>query len=842
MKTNKVILICLALFFLLSPRLFAQPMKEADNAFKYCQYEKALEEYKKGIKKIKKNLIESRRVTYQIGECYRIMGDIKNAEKFYVRLEKKNYQKDNPMILYHLGNINLSKGEYDQALKYYNNYKKRVADDSRIDVLIESCAKAKTWTENPTRYEVENFKKLNTRQDDWAPRWGNPAKQNQIIFSSNRDGSKGKGTNQWTGGGFSDFYKSDKPKSKNTEWPGEWSPTLPLDQDEILNTAVNEGEASVNAKGTAIYFTRCPQDKKKVHGCYLYQSPKKGKSWGEAQVIELGPDSFNYVHPFITSDELTIYFASNMPGGYGGYDIYKATRPKKSAKFSKPENLGPVINTPAQEVFPALRGDSLLYFSSDGHPGMGGLDIFFSKKVNGEYQTPENMMSPINSNWDEIGIMFDDAKVLDPKSKSEYVAKGYFSSNRPGGRGGDDIYYFLLRPLVFTLSGFVKDALTYQYIDGADVEIIGSDGSSYSTKTDVKGYYHFDKTKILESVTYNMRVTKSRYWEENNTATQTTVGLSENTDLKQDFLLTPYPVEPIVLPEILYDLDKADLKPQYQDSLMSLYDIMVKNPTLVVELRSHTDYRATDEYNEELSQRRAQSCVDFLINDKGIDAERIIPKGYGEYKPRKLDKDMTVTYNRKPFTFKKGTVLTELYITGLASKDEQEAANQLNRRTEFMILRDDYVPKGDKIEDVAAAPQKPIAVVMERTIPVTIENDVVKGQCIANNKTFNFEVAAGSPDIYMSWTDASKFLKDMIITINDFEEKGNAINAADGAILDNAVLYLTTLKLGEDVAENVRVIVKKGLKSSFVIGGDYISEEFGAYTIDAEKKVILFEK
>ncbi|MBQ7489026.1 MAG: OmpA family protein [Bacteroidales bacterium] len=838
MRIYKLFLTLAAVLFI-SLSAFPQSVKDADKDFKYCKYEKALEGYKRGINKIKSNQIESRRVTYQIAECYRILGDVKNAEKFYQRLEKKNYQKDNPMLLFHMGGIYLSKGEYDKALQYYQQFKKRMPEDPRADKMIESCQKAKTWTENPTRYEVENFKKFNTRQNDWAPRWGNPAKQNQIIFTSDREGSQGKGGNQWTGGEFSDLYKSDKPKSKNTEWPGEWSPTTTLDDAGILNSAVNEGEASANAKGTTLYLTKCPQDKKQVYGCYIYSASKKGKSWSEPEKVELGADSFNFVHPFITADELTIYFASNIPGGYGGYDIYKATRTKKSGKFSNITNLGPNVNTAGQEVFPALRGDTMLYFSSDGHPGLGGLDIYYSKIVNGQCQEVENLMAPINSSYDDIGIMFDDAKVIDPKSKFEYVEKGYFSSNRPGGRGGDDIYYFLLRPLVFTLSGFVKDELTRQPIDGADVEIIGSDGKSYLAKTDVKGYYHFDKTKILENVTYNMHVTKSGYWDEHNTATQTTVGLTENTDLKQDFLLTPFPKDPIVLPEILYDLDKADLKPQYKDSLMTLYDIMVKNPTLVVELRSHTDFRADDKYNEDLSQRRAQSCVDFLINEKGIAADRIVPKGYGEYKPRKLDKDITITYNRKPFTFKKGTELTEVYITGLKSRDEQEAAHQLNRRTEFMILRDDYVPKSDNIETVETP--KPIAVVIEKTLAVTIENDVAKGTCIANNKTFTFELAPGSSDIYMNYNDAFKFLQTHIITINDFEEKEKAINE-DGSIKEDAILYLNDLKLGEDYAENVKVIVKKGINTNFVIGGDYITDEFGSYKIDKERQMLIFDK
>lgn len=837
MRIYRLLLVFLSVLFIGFSTIKAQTLRDADYSFKNCQYEKALDGYKKGIKKISKNQIEVRRVTFQIAECYRIMGDLKKAEQQYIRLEKKNYQKDNPMILFHLGSIYNLRGEYDMALKYYNNYKKRAPEDSRVDIRIEGCQKAKMWQENPTRIEVENFKKFNTKQDEWAPRWGNPEKLNQLIFTSNREGSIGKGTDQWTGIAFSDIYKSDKPKSKNTEWPGEWSPILPLDESEILNSSVNEGEASANKKGSALYITKCPQDKKKVQGCYIYVTSKKGKSWGEPELVELGPDSFNYVHPYIMEDELTIYFASNIPGGYGGYDIYKATRAKKSAKFSNITNLGPNVNTPGQEVFPAMRDDSLLYFSSDGHVGMGGLDIFVSVLKNNQFQQAENMMVPINSCWDEIGMIYDETPSLDPKSKSPYLAKGFFSSNRPGGRGGDDIYYFVLRPLVYSIAGFVKDAATLQYIDGAEVEIIGSDGSSYKTLTDIKGYYYFDKTKILGNTTYNMRVTKPKYWEENNTATQTTVGLTENTDLKQDFVLTPIPKEPIVLPEILYDLAKWDLKPQYEDSLLYLYNIMIKNPTLVVELRSHTDYQWTDESNEELSQKRAQTCVDFLVTKKGIDAERLVPKGYGEYRPRKIEKDITIKWAGKSYTFLKGTELTETYIKTLPT-DEQAAANALNRRTEFIVLRTDFVPKGDSIGKVV----KPIALVLQRTIPVTITNDVVKGSCIANSKTFDFEIAPNSSDIMMSYTAATQFLKDMIITYADFELKDKAIKQEDGSIIENSVLYLKEIRIGDDYAENVKVIVKKGLPSTFVIGETYIQDEWGTYTVDKTKNLIIFDK
>ncbi|MCQ2283536.1 MAG: OmpA family protein [Bacteroidales bacterium] len=840
MKLYRPILILLSVLLTVTCSLQAQVLRDADNLFRDCQYEKALEQYKKGIKKLSSNRVEIQRATFQIAECYRIMGDLKKAEQQYLRLEKKNYQKDNPMLLFHLGSIYNLRGDYDLALKYYNNYKKRAPEDSRVDVRIEGCNNAKMWNENPTRYEVENLKKFNTRDDEWAPRWGNDEKRNSIIFSSNREGSAGKGTDQWTGIAFSDIYVSNKPKSKNTDWPGEWSPITTLDDGEMLNSGVNEGEACSNRKGTALYFTKCPQDKKKVQGCYIYKSLKKGKSWGEAELVVLGDSSYNYVHPFISGDELTLYFSSNMPGGYGGYDLYKATRAKKSAKFTDITNLGPNVNTPGQEVFPALRNDQELYFSSDGWPGMGGLDIFLSQIKDGAFQTPENLMVPINSCWDEIGIIFDENEAIDPKSKSPYLSKGYFSSNRPGGRGGDDIYYFLLRPLVYTLSGYVRDKNNGQYMDGVEVEIVGTDGTNYKTTTDVKGYYQFDKTKILGSTTYDIKVVKKGYWETGNTAKQTTVGLTENTDLKQDFSLEPIPKEPILLPEILYDLAKWDLKPQYQDSLMYLYDIMVKNPTIVIELRSHTDARDTEEKNDVLSQKRAQTCVDFLIS-KGIAADRIVPKGYGERVPRKLEKDVYSTYNGKKYFFTKGTVLTEAYCESLPTKPEREAAHLLNRRTEFIILRDDYVPSNDKIDSVNKGASA-IAVIQQRTLPVTVSGDDVKGTCYANSKSMEFQIGNNTEEILMNYADATRFLKESIIKLDDFEEKAAAIQQEDGSIIEGAVLYLEEIRIGDDYAENVKVTIKKNLPAAFVIGDKFIENEWGSFTIDKAQNLLKFNK
>jgi len=811
-----------------------------DNAFAGKQFDKALTAYKKGLKKIKNNPVETKRVTYQIAECYRIRGDFDKAERQYIRLEKKNYQKDEPLLYFQLGSIYHLKGDYEKALNYYQKYQEKEPEDIRIASRIEGVRKSKGWIDNPTNYEVENFKKINTKQDEWAPRWSNLEKQNQMIFTSNREGSTGKGIDQWTGQAFSDIYKIERPKGKNNEWIGEWTNPALFDEEGILNSPVNEGEATGSRKGSEIYLTKCPIDKKALKACYIFVSQKKGNSFGEPEMLKLCDDSLvNCIHPSLSMDELTLYFSSDMKGGYGGYDLYKATRSNKGGTFSNVENLGELINSNGNEVFPAMRGDSVLYFSSDGHPGMGGLDIFYSVLLNDKFQEPQNMMYPINSCWDEIGMIFYDEEVIDPKSKAPYLEMGFFSSNRPGGKGGDDIYFFQLRPTVFTLAGNVRDESNRQMIDGAEIEIVGSDGTSYKAFTDVKGNYAFDRTKILMNTTYTIKVKKTGYWDIPD-AVQTTIGFNEDTDLHQDFLLARIPKDPIVMPDIYYDLDKWDLKSIYEDSLMTLYFVLLQNPNLVVELRSHTDSRASDEHNDLLSQKRAQSCVDFLVKEMKIDADRIIPKGYGKRNPRKLDKDIMVPYGGKMYLFKRGITLDNNYINALP-KDQQEPAHQLNRRTEFFVVRDDYVPKNDSIAPVSIP--KPITVVTKRSIPVQINGDLVAGNCRANGKNFNFVLSAKkTEDIFIDYQTASNLLNEIIIDIEDFELGEKALKPDDGSIIENSVLYLRELAMGDDYAENVKVIVKKNLPAPFVIGLEFISEEWGKYTIDHQSKEILFEK
>ena len=266
---------------------------------------------------------------------------------------------------------------------------------------------------------------------------------------------------------------------------------------------------------------------------------------------------------------------------------------------------------------------------------------------------------------------------------------------------------------------------------------------------------------------------------------------------------------------------------------------MIKNPTIVIELRSHTDSRDTDENNKVLSQNRAQSVMDFLVIEKGIPADRIIPKGYGESSPRKFDKDFSYTRNGKTFFYPKGTVLTEEYIESLPKGDAQEAAHQLNRRTEFTVLHSNYVPKSDSI----GAPKTiSIAIIEGKSLPVTIEGNLVKGACYANNQTSQFSIGEKSDVIYMNYADATRYLKDMIITVADFELKDRAIKQEDGSIIENSAFFLRDIRVGDDYEENVKVIVKKGLPTPFVIGDQYIINQWGTYKVDKEKNKIIFDK
>ncbi|MHC1707034.1 MAG: OmpA family protein [Bacteroidales bacterium] len=836
MKMLRILLPLLLMGIFFSNPTFAQQKRnytqEADQAFEDKMFNLAIEKYQKAYSKVKRNKVEKNRILFQIAECYRITNNWKKAESQYKRLDKIQYWKVNPLsTLYYADALKINEN-YEEAIIQYNKYKDIAPNDPRGEIGVESCTIAKNWKDNPTRYainpddaahrELNAWKNMNSGQDDFVPVIGDD-KGKSIVFTSSRENSTGDRIDDWTGQNFSDLYIT------YSSAKGDWSTPVLLDDQGIVNTDGNEGEAVFASKYNVMYFTRCGNEKKKISGCEIYRVEKKGKIWGEPEVVKLGMDSTKtYGHPAITSDELTLYFASDMEGGQGGRDIWVATRAKKNKPFDSPKNLGSAINTPGDEVFPYLRGDTALYFASNYHPGMGGLDIFRSVKRGEKWLKPENLKSPLNSHADDFGITFF------PNTAEE---KGYLTSNRrqKGVKGGDDIFSFIKIPLIFTLQGLVKDDRTLQPIGGAGIKLVGSDGSNVEIKTDNKGFYSFDKTQILPSTSYELTVTKEGYFSDK--GRETTVGLEQSKDFVLDFVLVPIPVKPIVLPEILYDLAKWDLKPQYQDSLQGLITILEANPNLTIELAAHTDTRASDQYNDTLSQKRAQSVVDYLVT-RGIDPDRLTARGYGEKVPRVINKEIV----REGYTFTEGAVLVDDYINNLPSKAAQEAAHQLNRRTEFSVVSMNFVPK-PKIDTTRIAKNVVIQVVTDPNLnAITIipgEKDAFDGEIYLNDFVDVFTYEKAITGLSLSPEKAFLLLERGFISKSDFLGDPTKV-LLEGKVADKAKMIIKRVRIGKNTLENVEATVVKDLKSPIRLG-DTLLQKISSFTVDKDKKILIFE-
>lgn len=674
MKLLKVLsaVVIFMLAFTMNAHAQKNYIRDADRAFDGQQYYNASELYKKGMPKIK-NKQEKARITYQIAECYRMMNDWKQAESWYSKAIKAKHNNDK-MYLYfaEAKKINM---KYDEAITAFQDYQKLVPSDPAGENGIKSSELAQKWKDNPTRYVVENMAQINSKDYDFSPTFGDK-KHTSLVFTSKREGQTGSKIDPVSGTMYSDLFETKVDKN------GKWSTPSTIQGD--VNSALgNEGASCINKKGNNIYFTRCDQVKKKWITCKIFVAPKKGNSWGTPVMIDFGLDaamldSFNFRHPTVSADEQVMIFSSDMTGSIGGQhsDLWMSTYDKRAKKWGKPVNMGPTINTAGREGFPYLSETGDLYFSSDGQLGMGGLDIFKAPLTDAKtwkFGTPENLKYPMNSSGDDFGIVFDGKK-----------EKGYLTSNREGTKGADDIWSFYLPPLVFHLAGTITDC---KYgpsvaVQEATVRMVGSDGSALEVKTDKDGKYKYD---LLPEVSYVVTVfsdkghsTKADGYlnlPDKDKGKLTTVGEMVSKDFVLDFCLVPAEQE-IRFPAVLYDLNKSTLKPESKDSLNFLYQTLIDNPTIIIEISSHTDSRASDAYNMKLSQARAQACVDYLVNEKHIPKERLVAKGYGESRPLRLAD---------------GTVLTERYIKSKKTKQEQEALFDLNRRSVFKVLSWDYV-------------------------------------------------------------------------------------------------------------------------------------------------------
>lgn len=811
----------------------AQSAKDADIAFKYDQFATALILYKKAYSGTK-NKVEKKRIMFQIAECYRITKDPRKAEQQYLRLIRAKYS--DPIVYLFLAEAQRDQEKYQMAIKQYKKYIKMVPEDPRGTLGLESCQNAIDWKKNPSRYEVENIRKINSREDDFSPTYADKKYKALVFTSSRKDGGNDVDPN--TGVGFTALFVTQKDAK------GNWSKPIMLDEKEMVNTKdENNGSAVFNRKYNTLYFTRCMVTKNEILGCGIWTSSKKGSTeWNDPILLPIAHDSIRVGHPAISSNEKIMYFASDLPKGYGGRDIWVVKRRRKNKAFEKPRNLGESINSTGDERYPTLLetrdGHTYLYFSSTGRGGMGGWDMFRSELIEGKWTKAENLGYPLNSSSDDFGIVFSKARKLQKTLATRQVVNceemGLFSTNRKGGRGRFDVWEFWLPEIVFTLAGTIRDEQTLQYLKGSKVELSGNDGSHLVTTADQRGYYFFNKEQISKNTIYTLKVSHKGYF--GNSGTETTVGRKESEDLILNIKLEPIPIEPIPLPEIRYKVAKWDLQPQYQDSLNGLIEIMKLNPTIVIELASHTDYRDDAVKNDTLSYRRAKSVVDFLVT-KGIERGRMEPKGYGENQPRKLKDGYKFKAGQyKGVYFGPGTVLTEEYIKKtLRTNKQREAAHQLNRRTEFSILRDDYVPKNanDSVSDqIAINPD-------DNKFPIEYINDTLFADCIINGNTYRFAFDGPELDLKLSLDVVMGLIRQHKLNKNSFDSGADAFTE-DGTIKDGEKLVIQRMRIGNKTVYDQIAICVHG-QSAGIILGDEVLTEFASYAIDEDNKVIIFE-
>lgn len=640
---------------------------EADKQFKQGFYFRAIENYDKALSKTKAKE-EKACMNFMIGKCYTYMEDHKKAISYFDKAEKGGYTAADLHMYRALSKK--EQGAYEEAKTGFQEFLKSNPENAEAKAGLASIETALNYKNNPTCYTVENLKALNTKENDFSPVYASK-KGDQVIFTSKREESLGR-EDIITGQFPEDLYTVNYDVKKK-----KWGKPTPIG--DPINTKSSEGASAINKRFNTIYFTRCGAEKKAKVGCQIFEAKKQGKNWAEPTLIPLAHDSFATCHPAISADGNFLVFASNMPGGQGAMDLWVAKYDRRARTFANPVNLGPEINTPDNEMYPYLRSDDRLYFSSDRLDGMGGLDIYKASLVEpGVWNSSENMRFPINSEGDDFAIVFDGVN-----------EKGLLTSNRTGGRGKDDIYTFEISKSNIALITTVIDVDTKSPIAGAVITYKNSAGEVKEFTTDASGKATLPQGAFNEN--YDVVARKDKYFGSNGTIS--TKEIDPLTTCKDTTLYLELAIKNADVPlsfDILFIYTKAEYYPEYQDTVDKIFKILHDNPTMTAELIAHTDNRGSDAANQTLSENRATYVFKNLIS-KGIDPKRLKALGKGESVPRTLSEDVG--------PFKKGAVLSVEFIDALTNKDDIELAHKLNRRVELRKVDDSFVPP---------APPKPI--------------------------------------------------------------------------------------------------------------------------------------
>lgn len=593
-------------------------------------------------------------IAYRMAECNRLINNTAKATSAYMNAIRYDYP-DSTVYL-RMGQMLQKTGRYPEAIKNYDIYMEN--DPSNLLAIngIQGCELAPGWKKNPTRYEVRRMDKFNSRRGEFSPMLAGD-KYDQLYFASSRSKDKDAKVSAITGQNNNNLFLVKQDEK------GAW--LAPVELEDEVNTEYDEGTPSFSPDGNRMYYTYCAQDPEGPRTAEIYISTRSSAKWGKGTRATIVKDSVTALgHPSISPDGKYLYFVSDAVGGFGGKDIFRAR--VAGNDFGPMENLGEEINTPGDEMFPYVRDSVTLYFASNGHPGMGGLDLFKATQDSTGKWKVENLGAPINSMADDFGITF--------AGKEE---RGFFCSNRNDARGYDHIYSFERPTITIFIEGIVNDVDEYP-IEDATVRIVGKDGLNVKVPVKKDGTY---RVELERDIRYVMMASARGYLNQNY---ELHTGPEEkNETYIVDFFLSPIS-KPVVIDNIFYDFDKATLRPESKKALDEMIKMLNDNPNVTIELGAHTDRKGTDQYNERLAQRRAQSVVDYLIAG-GIEAARLEAKGYGESVPKTINKKMA-----KQFDFlKEGDVLTEEFILALPP-EQQEIADQINRRTEFKVLRTNY--------------------------------------------------------------------------------------------------------------------------------------------------------
>ena len=630
-------------------------MKKAEKFMAIGEYYDAASQYKQAYSKTPPKERDRRGlIAGKMAVCYRKINSTPKAVAAYRNMVRYNKATVDDRL--ELGRQLLKNGDYKQAAEQF-----RVVLDSMPDNVLArngllSAQQAPAWKKQGSRYTVKRMDVFNSRRAEYSPMLSGD-QFDQLYFTSTRNDATGDELSGITGTKNGDIFVSQKDDK------GKWS--KPEVVNGGLNTEADEGASCLSPDQREMYLTQCVTDPSYPRYAQIVKSNRSDAAWGKASSVELTKDTLScFAHPAVSPDGQWLYFVSDMPGGKGGLDIWRVRI--TSAGYGGVENLGEPINTPGNEMFPTFRPNGDLYFSSDGHPGMGGLDIFIAHPGKTGRYVLEHPGYPLNSQGDDFGMTFEGVK-----------NRGFFSSNRNDGRGWDHIYSFVNPEIVLSVKGWVYEQEGYE-LPAAQVYMIGSDGTNL--KLGVKSDGSFEK-ELTPGVEYMFLATCKGFL--NHKEELKVVPMNDSHEYVLQFPLASI-TAPVLIDNIFYDFNKATLRPESQTALDELVKLLNENPNVTIELSSHCDYKGSSAYNKLLAQRRAESVVNYLV-DKGIARDRLSPVGYGKEKPKTIRKKLT----EKLTWLKEGDVLTEEFIKKL-DPEKQEICNQLNRRTEFIVLRTTY--------------------------------------------------------------------------------------------------------------------------------------------------------